>query len=694
MSESFLKMKVKSLLLICIFAGNALAAAGIDLSNAKVIVLNPRKTIHNKAADMLRDEIEKRTRIGLEVLSQLPAANNPVILIGTAGDLARSSFKTPRGLNVPQKADAYALWVDTSTRNAATVCAAGYDERGTLYAVGRLLRVLDMGPDELKLDVDTAIATAPKYPLRGHQFAYRPKTNSYDGWTIEMWEQYCRDMIVFGMNAVELIPPKSDDASDSPHFPRPQIEMMTAMSQLAADYGLDLWIWFPAIDRDYSDPRNVELAMQDCAEVFRRLPRVDAVFVPGGDPGSTHPKYLMPFIEKEKRVLNKYHPNAQIWVSPQNFDRKGRGRDGWYKAFIDILQNDRPNWLDGVVFGPAVPVSLPRLRRDVPPRYPIRRYPDITHTRSCPYQVQDWDRCWNETLGREPINPRPVAYAQIFRALAPYAVGFITYSEGCNDDFNKVLWSCLGWDPDMKVEDITRQYSRYFIGRQYEHKFAKGLLALEKNWVGPALSNQQVYQTLELFQDMERNAAPQQLLNWRFQQGLYRAYYDAYIKARLDYEITLEKQAIQVLKEADRIGSLNAVNKARAVIEQAQTRKPRPDLRQRVFELAEALFQSIRMQLSVEKYHSQRYGNLDDIDEQITDCEDMAEDLKKLSTLGSEQQRVAGIAEIVTDYAQHLADYEKKSPPADWPNWRIEFDNYQRKRFDVWKPTPADWPGP
>ena len=36
-----------------------------------------------------------------------------------------------------------------------------------------------------------------------------------------MWEQYIRDLAVFGCNAVELIPPRSDDDADSPLFPLP-----------------------------------------------------------------------------------------------------------------------------------------------------------------------------------------------------------------------------------------------------------------------------------------------------------------------------------------------------------------------------------------------------------------------------------------------------------------------------------------
>ena len=92
------------------------------------------------------------------------------------------------------------------------------------------------------VDDNFRVAGAPRYRLRGHQLGYRPKTNSYDGWTPALWEQYIRDLAVFGTNAVELIPPRSDDAADSPHFPLPPMDMMVTMSRLLDDYGLDVWI--------------------------------------------------------------------------------------------------------------------------------------------------------------------------------------------------------------------------------------------------------------------------------------------------------------------------------------------------------------------------------------------------------------------------------------------------------------------
>ncbi len=303
-------------------------------------------------------------------------------------------------------------------------------------------------------------------------------------------------MAVFGTNAIELIPPRSDDEPDSPHFPRPPMEMMVGMSRLADEYGLDTWIWYPALDEDYAKPATVEFALKEWEEVFKKLSRIDALFVPGGDPGHTHPRPLMAMVEKQAASLRRYHPQAKIWIAPQGFNPE------WLEEFLKILR-DEPKWFDGVVFGPQIFVSLPELRKRVPARYPIRGYPDITHSINCQHPVPDWDVAFGLTQGREVINPRPQGQAAIFRYYQESTIGFITYSEGCNDDVNKFVWSGLGWDPKTPVIDILRQYARYFVGDRRTEGFAQGLVALERNWQGALATNGNVETTLVQFQKME-----------------------------------------------------------------------------------------------------------------------------------------------------------------------------------------------
>ncbi|SPE40355.1 conserved exported hypothetical protein [Candidatus Sulfopaludibacter sp. SbA3] len=580
---------LKPMLVMCVLAASA---QSVDLRHAAIVAPAGLTGAERKAAILLADEIEKRTRIRLPIIEQWPSG--PAIFTGREVP-ARFANRL-----IPPAAGAEGYRVQAVDGNILVV---GNDARGTLYGAGALLRHLRMDRDTVEAPDDLRLASAPKYALRGHQLGYRPKTNSYDGWTVAMWEQYMRDLIVFGANAIELIPPRSDDAADSPHFPLPPMQMMIEMSRLADSYGLDVWIWYPAMDPDYSDPKTVDFALKEWAEVFRQLPRIDAIFVPGGDPGHTEPKYLMALLEKQTESLHRYHPHAQMWMSPQSFDK------AWTEQFLGILQQ-QPGWLSGIVFGPQVRMNLPELRKAVPARYPIRHYPDITHSRSAQYPVPDWDVAYAVTEARETINPRPVDEAAIFRATQPYTVGFIAYSEGCNDDVNKAVWSALGWNPDAKVEDIVREYARYFIGDRYAGSFAEGLLALERDWRGPLAQNAGVETTLGLFQSMEQNATPALRLNWRFQQALYRAYYDAYTRRRLIYEAGLEDAAMAALRKAD-------INGAEQTLDRAVSERTAPELRARIFELAEALFQSIRMQLSVPRYQAisvDRGANLDTVD--------------------------------------------------------------------------------
>lgn len=607
-----------------------LPSLALDLTKAVVLAPAGVRGPYKKAVDMLIEEVEKRSQIRLPYRPDAPAAM-PLIQILLQGGVTSQIIQ-----------EGYTIEIK-NIRGRPGVSLVGTDDRGVLFGVGHFLRALHLRKGFIELPDDFRITTAPKYRLRGHQLGYRPKTNSYDAWSVPMWEQYIRDLAVFGTNAVELIPPRSDDAAHSPHFPLPQMEMMVEMSRILKEYGLDVWIWYPAMDKDYSDPKTVESALKEWGEVFKRLPRIDAIFVPGGDPGHTQPKYLMALLERETEVLHRYHPKAQMWVSPQSFNQE------WLNEFYEILKNRQPAWLTGVVFGPQVRVSLPQLRAAIPARYPIRHYPDITHSRQSQYPVPDWDVAYAITEGREVINPRPMGQAQIFRVLQPYTIGFLTYSEGCNDDVNKFVWSALGWNPDAKVLDILRDYSRYFIGDRYGDDFAQALLALERNWQGPLLTNENVYATLQQFQSMERGAEPQDLQNWRFQQALYRAYYDAYTRSRLLYETDLESRAMYQLRLARSTGSLVAMDKAERLLDRAVDRVSQ-DWRSRVFELAEALFQSIRMQLSVSRYKAistDRGATLDTLEVPLNNRLWLKNRFEELRKQPEEADRLRGIDEIV-----------------------------------------------
>ena len=637
----------------------------IDLTKAVVISPPHATRREQKAVQVLTEEIEKRTEVRLPVVSAWPARPATAIVVGSAETLRKFDAALAQDLagRKPPGREGYRLRAMPKGR-VPGVGVLGSDERGVLFGVGGLLRSLRMTQGSVAIRRNLDLSTSPHYRLRGHQLGYRPKTNSYDGWSVALWDQYIRDLAVFGTNAIELIPPRSDDMTGSPLFTLPPRQMMVEMSRIADEYGLDVWIWYPAMDKDYSDPKTVESALQEWGETFKMLPRVNAVFVPGGDPGHTNPKDLLALLEKQTQNLHHYHPDATTWISPQSFDRQ------WLEEFYQILQRERPAWLGGVVYGPQVRDDLPTARKRIPQQYPIRLYPDITHSLECQFPVPDWDTAYALTEGREIINPRPEGYANILRRYLPDTIGLLCYSEGCNDDVNKIVCSALAWNPQAGVIDVLREYSRYFIGEELADPYAQGLLALERNWQGPLLANENVDTTLGQFQAMENAAPPHLLLKWRFQQGLYRAYYDGYTRSRLLYETSLESQALGKLREIRRPGSepvLSDIGSARrrsayevdpgvlmseaeTILDRALTRPVSQDLRTRILELGEALFQSIRMQLAVERYRAEavsRGANLDTLDAPLTSAPWLRRQFAEIRQLDSALAQVKALEEIL-----------------------------------------------
>lgn len=613
--------------------------AALDLSHASISTPPGADPLIQKSARFLREEVQKRSAIEWPIHARSASDSSPSIVLKVTPESGEEMSEIGQ--------EGYRIYAVT-TNGVPTVYVIGKQPRGVLFGVGRLLRSMDLRPGKITLPDPFQVKSSPRYPLRGHQLGYRPKTNSYDAWDLDQWEQYIRDLIIFGCNAIELIPPRSDDAATSPHFPRPPLEMMKGMSQLAADYGLDVWIWYPAMDPDYANPKTVDFALREWAGVFRALPKINAVFVPGGDPGHTEPRILMQLLERQTTNLHGFHPKAEMWMSPQSFTAD------WYRTWLNQLQQQKPTWLKGVVHGPQVPVDLEAFRSEIPSQYPIRNYPDITHSRQCQFPVPDWDTAFALTEARECINPRPTDERAILQHILPPSIGFISYSEGCNDDVNKAVWSALAWDPDQSIETILLEFSRYFIGAPYADRFAHGLLSLEQNWKGPLATHPHVEATLADFQALEREATPVVLANWRFQQALFRAYYDAYTQQRLLHERRAETAALDRLKRANQAGAAEkelhaALTEAEQILKAAAKNPPSGPLRQRILQLGDALNRSIHMQLSVKKHKAiaiDRGAMLDTLDYPLNDRPWLTEQfaaIRKLPNLAEKQQRVSDI---------------------------------------------------
>ena len=254
-------------------------------------------------------------------------------------------------------------------------------------------------------------------------------------------------------------------------------------------------------------------------------------------------------------------------------------------------------------------------------------------------------------MGREAVNPRPAEYAAIHSLYAAYSDGFISYSDGIHDDVNKTIWSALSWNPNTSVRDILIDYARVYWNPGVAENAADPILALEKNWRGPLVDNGSVEGTLTQWQQLEKKA-PQLEGNWRWQMCLLRAYYDAYIRHRLINETDLEDKANAILAEPGKHGGADkAMAAATGVLNRAVNQPVSPDLRARIVNLCDELFQSIGLQTSVEKYHAigeERGAVLDFVDYPLNNRWWLEDQFAKIRTLGSETEKVQRLYTLAT----------------------------------------------
>ncbi len=622
------------------------SAQSIPLSRAVIYTATTDNNFLLRTIAVLQEEVEKRTGIRLPQAKKSPSPGRAAIILVRESDSARLTERQRRSLDaLPSiKAEGYKI---VTIQEDKDILIVGKDARGLLYGVGKLLRKMEMRPGDLLLKETLTLAASPAYPLRGHQLGYRAKTNAYDAFSVAQYDQYIRDLALFGANSIEILPPRTDDELTSPHMKIPPAQMIIEQSRICKEYGLNVWMWYPNVGKDYERPDSIQSELNEREKVFSSLPKLNNIFVPAGDPGDLKPDDLFRWLEKEAVVLRKYHPDAKIWVSPQGFNTDQQ----WFDSFFTHV-NRRYPWFGGVVFGPWVKIPLERLRQLVDPAIPIRHYPDITHSMNCQYPFSHWDLAWALTLGRECINPRPYDEKAIHNAFDRFCVGSISYSEGTNDDVNKFVWSDQDWDPGTPVIETLRDYARLFMGPDVTEAAAQGIIGLEDNMKGAALTNESVGRTLQQWQRMERNASPPLRQNARFQMCLIRAYFDAYTRRRLFYEKELEQEAKEVLgavvgppisaepgeaktgsagktgigagtggiPTADAIDK--AIGKARAILWQAIKSPILPDYQSKCMALADSLYKSIGAQLTVKRHGGmQERGNfIDFIDFPLTDA--------------------------------------------------------------------------
>ncbi|MBQ3497616.1 MAG: hypothetical protein IJA87_00660 [Clostridia bacterium] len=478
--------------------------------------------------------------------------------------------------------------------------------RGLIFGYSYFLRKCVFSSNKITLIRNIDGVYTPDKKIRGHQCGYRTIPNTYDAWGPDEYFRFYRDIMAFGCNTCEHIP-GGDKDEKNPLMKYHPLELAAKASEYADKLDMDVSCWYPNKDEE-----DEETALAKRRKVFETMPRINAIFPPGGDPGEMDGDDFVKRCIAISKVLKSVKPNAEMWPSAQ----APHSNITWPEDFMGEMEK-LPDEITGVITGPNHAFLMDDLRRKLPAKYPIRFYPDITHNVRCEYPVHfdrdDWHYALASTLSRESINPRPTEYRLLHRLTRPYVVGSVSYSEGVNDDVNKAVWSDMDFFPDVSLYDTLCDYARFFIWQADAKKIADAILGLERNWEGDPAENPHIEHTLQIIES-ELEKAPALINNWRFVMMLFRAKCDMLVRRRRQFELEL-------------------INEARCFAAKGDFESARKELmtdydgeyyalRASLGELADKLFEQIGMQLDVENYHAsgwERGATLDTIDLPVTD---------------------------------------------------------------------------
>lgn len=602
----------------------------LDLSAAHIHLAPPVTAMGQAAASMLQREVLRRIGIVLPIESAAGSAPAIVLRSHSSDEVDWSSTRR----------EGYSI-----VANASGAFVSGQDGRGLLFGTGRLIRILRLELAQnyytprvasAKIGLPVQLSSAPSKAMRGVQVGYRPKTNSYDGLTPELFEQLVVDLVLFGVNQIELIPHSFDDAPYSPHFALSHADMNVAMSSVLAKYGINCSLWFPACHPggdpnkgcetgNYRDKKVMAAAVADWHRVFSSMPRLDTLFINAGDPGGQSPDDLMMIGKMARAVLKRHHPHAQLWICPQDYNESD------YRRWAEIAATaDAATFLDGIIYGPGMPLPLADFASSTAPaRYPVRLYPDITHSLGSQLPVPNWDPAFHFTENRETVNPRPLQEGAIAaHELALADAGVSSYNEGHHDDVNKHVWLASAWgcddggggggacDGPGLVRSALRDWSALHFDPSIAEDVTELVYALERDWVGPLVGNPQINVTFSLLHKILAAMPVRVRWSWRAQQLMYRANYDKFLQVRATLLQLGEVKALAVLRATAPVDPERAMAEAAAELDAADTEALRAgaELHIQLRILAEAVFQSIHEQFSVPLYgaeYTRRGANLD-----------------------------------------------------------------------------------
>lgn len=226
LSEKFYLILIKLVIVYLLASCQSIEKA--NLENVTIIIngeeyLDYQKTV----AKVLTTEVNKRTGFSWTVY---PDSSNNDHTITLSIDKSLLIKLEGYYLKIEQHKDKCKIEINSS------------DKRGLLYGAGKFLRMLEWEKGFAHISNKVDFTSSPQYALRGHQFGYRNKANSWDSWTVEQFDEHFREQLLFGANSFENIP--FQDPSSSIHFKvNPQeMEVHLKIKPICDQYSMPLMV--------------------------------------------------------------------------------------------------------------------------------------------------------------------------------------------------------------------------------------------------------------------------------------------------------------------------------------------------------------------------------------------------------------------------------------------------------------------
>ena len=254
-------------------------------------------------------------------------------------------------------------------------------------------------------------------------------------------------------------------------------------------------------------------------------------------------------------------------------------------------------------------------------------------------------------------------------------VGVGAYSEGVNDDLNKVIWSGLAQSPGLGLRELVAQYARWHFGADAEDAMVSALFGLEQNWIGDIGLNEHVATTLYTLQSVEKASTAAELAsNWRLQMYLYRGYFDAIVQAEYRQQQANENLALEALATAPSVGSAAAIAAATAALFQPglvdggtsrTTSGSDPNIAQwraRLYQVRDMINASIGTEVLQGQDTSL---NLDGIYHSLSDAVFLNASFANISSLSSEREKLNRISALLGWTDPGPVEIRREPPPAE-----------------------------